>query len=62
MFPVTSVHVLNGPNLNLLGTRRPEVYGTTTLPAVEELCRQEATRLGLDLVFRQSNHEGRLID
>ncbi|MEU0477747.1 type II 3-dehydroquinate dehydratase [Streptosporangium sp. NPDC006013] len=62
MIPVTGVHVLNGPNLNLLGTRRPEVYGTMTLPDVEELCREEATRLGLDLVFRQSNHEGQLID
>ncbi|WP_207621163.1 type II 3-dehydroquinate dehydratase [Streptosporangium minutum] len=62
MIPVTVVYVLNGPNLNLLGTRRPEVYGTTTLSILEELCREEATRLGLDLVFRQSNHEGLLID
>jgi 3-dehydroquinate dehydratase-2 len=60
--PVTSVLVLNGPNLNLLGTRKPEVYGTTTLADVEQLCRTEADRLGLDLVFRQSNHEGQLID
>ncbi|MDP9869531.1 MULTISPECIES: type II 3-dehydroquinate dehydratase [Streptosporangium] len=59
---MTSVHILNGPNLNLLGTRRPEVYGTTTLAAVEDLCHEEAARLGLDVVFRQSNHEGRLID
>jgi 3-dehydroquinate dehydratase-2 len=59
---VTSVVVLNGPNLNLLGTRRPEIYGTTTLAEVERLCAREAGRLGLDLVFRQSNHEGQLVD
>ena len=54
--------VLNGPNLNLLGTRKPEVYGTTTLADVENLCREEAGKLGLDVVFRQSNYEGQLID
>ncbi|MFD1537090.1 type II 3-dehydroquinate dehydratase [Nonomuraea guangzhouensis] len=59
---LTSVYVLNGPNLNLLGTRKPEVYGTTTLADVEELCREEAAGLDLDLRFRQSNHEGQLID
>jgi 3-dehydroquinate dehydratase-2 len=59
---VTSVLVLNGPNLNLLGTRKPEVYGTTTLADVESLCREEAGKLGLDVVFRQSNYEGQLID
>ena len=59
---MTSVLILNGPNLNLLGTRKPEVYGTTTLADVENLCREEAGKLGLDVVFRQSNYEGQLID
>lgn len=57
-----SVLVLNGPNLNLLGTRKPEVYGSTNLADVETLCRDAASALGLDLLFRQSNHEGQLID
>lgn len=59
---MASVTVLNGPNLNLLGTRKPEVYGRTTLADVETFCRAEADKLGLELVFQQSNHEGRLID
>ncbi len=59
---MTSVLILNGPNLNLLGTRKPEVYGTTTLADVENLCREEAGKLGLDVVFRQSNYEGQLVD
>ena len=59
---MSSVLILNGPNLNLLGTRKPEVYGSTTLADVEKLCRDQAGKLGLDVVFRQSNHEGQLID
>ena len=57
-----SILILNGPNLNLLGTRQPEVYGTTTLKDVENLCSQKAQALGIDVVFAQSNHEGALLD
>ena len=57
-----AVHVLNGPNLNLLGRRDPTVYGTATLADVEALCTEAARQAGLELVFRQSNHEGVLID
>ena len=56
------VLVLNGPNLNLLGTREPGLYGAQTLAAVEEMCRAEGARLGLDVDCRQSNYEGQLIE
>jgi len=59
---MTSVLVLNGPNLNLLGTRKPEVYGSTSLADVEQMCRDAASRLDLEIDFKQSNHEGQLID
>ena len=57
-----TVVVLNGPNLNLLGEREPEVYGHETLADVEALCGQAAADAGLGLDFRQSNHEGVLVD
>ncbi|HWF96686.1 MAG TPA: type II 3-dehydroquinate dehydratase [Xanthobacteraceae bacterium] len=57
-----SVYVLNGPNLNLLGTREPQTYGPATLKDVEQLCRDCATRHKLGIEFRQSNHEGDLVD
>ena len=59
---MSTVFVLNGPNLNLLGTREPGVYGTQTLGDVEDLCRRTASALGLDVDLRQSNHEGDLVD
>jgi 3-dehydroquinate dehydratase-2 len=58
----TRVLVINGPNLNLLGTREPTVYGSATLDDVLELCREEAQRFGLEVEHRQSNHEGVLVD
>ena len=57
-----TIYVLNGPNLDLLGTREPHIYGRSTLADVEKLCRTAAERHGFALVFRQSNHEGQIID
>jgi 3-dehydroquinate dehydratase-2 len=59
---MTSVAIINGPNLNLLGTRKPEVYGSTTLADVEQMCREDAEALGLKPTFLQSNHEGQIVD
>ncbi len=57
-----TVYVLNGPNLNLLGTREPKTYGRATLRDVERLCREAARRHKFELQFRQSNHEGEIVD
>ena len=58
----TLVYVLNGPNLNLLGTREPEIYGSDTLADIEAALHEQAKGLGLAIDFRQTNHEGQLVD
>jgi 3-dehydroquinate dehydratase-2 len=57
-----TIYVLNGPNLNLLGTREPKIYGRDTLADAEKLCRARAKAHGLAVEFRQSNHEGMIVD
>lgn len=62
MPPPATVFVLNGPNLNLLGTRQPEIYGTQTLADIEAMLVEQARSLNLVIDFRQTNHEGVLVD
>ena len=59
---MAKVLVLNGPNLNLLGTREPEIYGSTTLKDIETMMAERAQAAGIAIDFYQSNHEGRLVD
>ena len=56
------IYVLNGPNLNLLGTREPDIYGRATLADIEKACVERAQQLGCSVVFRQSNVEGELVN
>jgi 3-dehydroquinate dehydratase-2 len=59
---VTKVLIVNGPNLNLLGRREPEIYGPTTLPALEQHCIAWGREMGMEVDVFQSNHEGAIID
>lgn len=57
-----TIHILNGPNLNRLGQREPQLYGTATLADIERMARERAKTHGFALVFHQSNHEGELVE
>jgi 3-dehydroquinate dehydratase-2 len=60
--PLKPVYILNGPNLNLLGSREPDIYGRETLPALEIRCRERAKELGFTITFKQSNIEGEIVN
>jgi 3-dehydroquinate dehydratase II len=57
-----AIHIINGPNLNLLGVREPHIYGTTTLGSIEASCRALAKAFGVAIEFHQSNHEGAIVE
>ena len=58
---MSTIFILNGPNLNMLGTREPAIYGSQTLDDIKRLCEKKASKFSLNIDFRQSNHEGDII-